>query len=174
MPELMRQLLQYPPIFVIAMFSIVGPVLEEVIFRLCLTTDKKLFALWITLMGVFTSIFGSRWSATYVGIPIIVVGFCCMQNLIKIDTSKIKVYFPYIFYISTTIFAIVHLDITGIHTKNVISLPILILHSYNEIFMQFLLGLILAYIRVKEGLVSAVLYHGFWNAFAYFIITVSE
>jgi hypothetical protein len=168
-PERIRQLLQYPPIFVVAMVSIFGPVLEELIFRLFLTTDKKLFSLWVTLIGLFIGIFGSHWSAIYIGIPIVIMGFCLMQNLIIIDANKIKVYFPYIFYISATIFAIVHLDIATIHTKNAVSLPILILYSYNQVFMQFLVGLILAYIRVKEGLGWAILYHGSWNALLYIL-----
>ncbi|MDN3204224.1 CPBP family intramembrane glutamic endopeptidase [Algoriphagus sediminis] len=134
---------------VVAGAIILAPILEEPAFRMHLDYKRNSFFWGIGLAILFLS---ELWY-----IPVAYMGylFYCWMKVKENDPPKLK----FVVYTSAAFFGLVHLG----NYQNVdwsqyfYFMPILVL-------AQFLLGLVLSFIRMKHGLKYAIFFHGAYNA----------
>ncbi len=147
-------------IFFTVLFS---PVFEEIIFRSLLKFKKINIILFIVtnLLLWFVAFFRSKMSSpVFFMLPILVFGL--LSLLLWFGRDKIEQYissnFKYFFYGTALIFGLVHAsNFTG---------NIYLILAFSPILggPQIVLGLILGYIRMKNGLVYSVLFHVLINS----------
>ncbi|GAF05774.1 CAAX amino terminal protease [Saccharicrinis fermentans DSM 9555 = JCM 21142] len=145
---------------------ICGPVFEEFMFRLLLTKyNRKFIIISLSLIiGYFiTQIFNSYllaissvfiYSIMTYGYPVIfALPLFIMLNRIKFDFEKIWIKnHPIIFYSMTLFFAIVHMQTLTMSNEHYLFLPILMLPF-------IVLSISLGYIRIKLGILYAIIFH---------------
>jgi membrane protease YdiL (CAAX protease family) len=155
-------------IFIIALLI---PIFEEITYRLFLTRyQKKITIISISLIigvGLFdiSEEFGLLFfpknlllSDLTMVFYVLCFGFPFYLLLKYFVTKKIDFndywgkYFPYIFYLSTLLFAFNHVQSLNINASNFIFVPFAILPF-------FILGLFYAYVRVKYGLLWSIIMH---------------
>lgn len=122
----------------LALFSavIIAPLIEELIFRTYLV--KKYSP--IKILSILTDFFKLK----------------DKDLAYNILSNYWKKYYKYIIYFSAFIFGFVHITNYDINTN-------LLLFSPLVISPQIYIGLCLAYLRVKFGLIWAIAYHSFYN-----------
>ena len=132
---------------IVAIF--LAPVMEEPIFRLHL--DLKKSSIWWGI-GLSVLLLGEVW--------LLVILFWIYLFFLKYRVSKgTPPDLKYVVLISATFFALVHLgNFTDLdYVKYFYWLPFLV-------GAQFLVGLVLSYVRLKHGIYWAVIFHGVYNA----------
>ena len=139
---------------------LLSPIIEELLFRLILVFNKKnLFILLLTalIMLVFFVIKGVILKI----IPFFLL-IVCLIIVIKYEEkckSYFQTYFKMLFYLFAGIFAFLHFfNFLGISSSNLLYLPLFVLP-------QFILGLILGYIRITYGLQYSIVFHAMVNCF---------
>lgn len=126
-----------------------APILEEPIFRLHL--DLKKSSIWWGI-GLSLLMLSEVW------IPVVLVWvylFFLLYKVSKGDAPRLK----YVVWISSALFALVHIG--NFRDFDFGS------YFYWVPFMvgaQFLVGLVLSYIRLNHGMKWAILFHGVYNA----------
>jgi membrane protease YdiL (CAAX protease family) len=128
---------------------VIAPLLEEPIYRLHL--DFKKSSIW---WGIGLSVF----AISEVWIPVVLLLIWLFYLLVTVSDGK-KPNLKYSIFISATLFALVHLG----NFKD---------FDYAQYFYwvpflvgaQFLIGLVLSYIRLNHGMKTAILFHGVYNA----------
>lgn len=141
---------------------IMAPVVEEFLFRYYITKPTVFILgvpLILTAVPLLYAFNGSmHW---YLALPLAVIGIfifflAAFQKEIKnLLLTQYLMCFPYIVYLSAVIFAFIHIfnfggEIAWFYT------PILV-------FPQFVVGLFLAYVRVRNGMMHCIMIHAINN-----------
>jgi membrane protease YdiL (CAAX protease family) len=160
-----------------------GPFTEEMIFRLFLRYSPYRFGLFLSFLSIILldslmSLFpllenltttmivslGIIWFLILILLLSIITGLLLGKiiELSKISSKLERIYqnyFPVIFYLSTIIFAFIHIFNYANFRGLFIALPLLVAP-------QFLLGLLLSYIRMRYGISWSIFYHILHNSLA--------
>ncbi len=136
--------------------SILAPVYEEIIFRSLLKFNKTNLILFTSTISILISLLFYR-SDIKLGIMFFTILIIFILILIIFKTSTIqKTYnnhFNYIFYSSILLFGFMHIsNFSG-------STMLIVLFSPLLVSPQLILGAILGYIRMKNGLAYSILFH---------------
>jgi hypothetical protein len=126
-----------------------APILEEPIFRLHL--DLKKSSIWWGI-GLSVLMLSEVW------LPVVLVWgylFFLLYNVSQGNAPRLK----YLVWISSALFALVHMgNFTDFdYAKYFYWVPFMV-------GAQFLVGLVLSYIRLNYGMKTAILFHGVYNA----------
>ena len=170
MDELMKNMAFYQ-IFILAV--IMAPVVEELIFRyyinkvwLCLALIPLLLSgtsvyLFLTHPSPVVYII----SAILIFVSLLFIGSMFREPVLLWWKSGFRAYYPYIFYLSATAFAFVHI-FNFDESMSWYFTPILV-------FPQFVIGLYLGYLRIRNGLIYSILIHAINNAIPMLLIMVA-
>lgn len=155
-------LLRNLTIFVLAV--ILAPIIEEFVFRFPLKYNRGAMFLGVIFLcaivyGVLLNFPLDPSHAAYItiGFGIVVLTFV----LIKYDSGDSMIFntkrlFPIIFYATAVLFAYAHILNYYLPSEKWFLTPILVLP-------QFLLGLVLGFVRIKYGLWASILVHAMNN-----------
>ncbi|MCF8714017.1 CPBP family intramembrane metalloprotease [Joostella atrarenae] len=156
--------------FLIVLF---GPLVEELIFRLSLrynplflSTSISFFSYYI-LRALRSKIsFLDDSNSIYISIGIsLIIGVIFYFIIRKTAIEKYwKLHFKWIYYASVVLFAFLHVFNYELSNSDLFFIPLIV-------FPQFLDGIVLGYIRIKNGFWYSVLFHSF-NNFVVFFITI--
>ena len=133
---------------------LISPVIEEFLFRLILVFNKKNLIILINTVAILLIIFIIKGDiikeALFLFLLIIFL-------TIYLNTDKcshfFRNYFKSFFFLIAALFALLHLfNFMGISESNLIFMPLFVIP-------QFVLGLVLGYIRITYGLLYAILFH---------------
>lgn len=145
----LEEFLKSNKFLVVIMVIVLAPVLEELIFRYHLDLKKS-----STLIG-----FGLSFIFTYNSMVLLIIatlyfGFVFIKLLLK-QKPNLK----FCMFASTTLFALVHLTNFGNFdlTQHFYWVPLMV-------GAQFIIGLVLSFIRVNHGIYTSILFHGVYNA----------
>lgn len=149
---------------------ILGPILEELIFRLHLSLTKTSISVSISLLSYVLmggSIITLNLTDTQFYIRIILTAFIflLLNRFIlreSITDALKKKYFSIYFFLSAIMFALFH--ITNLSEIKYLYLPIYLMY----VLPQFLMALSLGYVRMRIGLVGAIVLHMVFNSFYFF------
>lgn len=136
--KILDMIKSYPVVLLLLLTVVIGPFIEELIFRLYLRY-KNNYALHFLISIV--SITGA-------------------QNEQKAETFFISLWkkkYKFIFYFSAVIFGLIHISNFEFSYTILLLSPILVAP-------QIILGLIIGYTRVRNGFISGLLLHSFHNA----------
>jgi uncharacterized protein len=150
---------------------ILAPIGEECMFRLFLTSNKSIISIWLILSSwiVYLCSKGTIIALFFISVISLIGFFLLLQpnhQLITRCGNWLKAHFFAIFYLSATIFAIAHafnLELYGIYP---IPTYLSVVYITANISIQFIGGLLLGYIRIKNGMGFSIFYHVFWNIIA--------
>lgn len=150
--------------------AIITPIFEEITFRLFLTKYKEnisiisismIFGLGLSeIMKEFRLLYFFK-DLVFYDLTMIFYVLCFgspiylllkyIVNEKHINSLWVK-YYPYIFYSSSILFALWHIQALNINASNFVFLPFAILP-------YFILGLFYAYVRVRYGLIWSIIMH---------------
>jgi len=135
-----------------------APFVEELLFRLILRINKKnLIILNISVLVLLIFFIIKREPTRIVFYSLLTICLSICLIYIKQCKSLFIKYFNIIFYIIAGLFGLLHIyNYLGINLSNFILTPLFAIP-------QFVLGLILGYIRVNNGFIYAVLFHFLMN-----------
>lgn len=160
MEDVMKEL---PFIALILLAAVVVPAIEEFAFRLWLVYKKAYFiiSLWLISFFLYSVVFKLHYTFTAYAIlavatliTIFLLSFReATQSLLENLYTR---YYGWFFYSATVLFAVMHLMNFKLNLHIVLLTPVLVLP-------QFLLGLVLGYIRVKQGIGWAIALHAIYN-----------
>lgn len=137
--KILDMIKSYPVVLLLVLTVVIGPLIEELIFRLYLRY-KNNYALHFLISIV--SLTGAR-------------------NEQKAETFFISLWkkrYKFIFYFSAVIFGLIHISNFEFSYTILLLSPILVAP-------QIILGLIIGYSRVRMGFISGLLLHSLHNAF---------
>jgi hypothetical protein len=139
---------------------LIGPIIEEIIFRLSLNLKKSAIAICISLiiyrlLGNKLTKFDFSAIQDYLVLLISIATFFLIKNILSdnfLEILKSK-YYPFVFYFFAITFALVHVN-------NFAPIQYNILYVYPiYVLPQFAMGLFFGYIRVKRGIIWSILLH---------------
>ena len=185
-PHVMKEILDTNSLLeVFVKAVIIAPIIEEFLFRFHLRYGNfiYLFLLFLAVSVVgfavatmttvsfdgFESIV--QWAKEHpIWIaPIICFGIGLIIFLKEQDRNRehraVKRFFPYIFYLTAFIFAMLHVSNFTLDKSMWLMAPLLVLP-------QFILGLYLGYIRMRNNLGYSIFIHAFNNAIPLFLIAL--
>ncbi len=145
----MEEFVKSNKFLVIFAVAVLAPVLEELVFRYHLNFKKSSVLIGYAISFIFT----------YNSIALLIIatlyfGFIFIKLLLK-QQPDLK----FCIYTSTTLFALVHLTNFGNFDlqQHFYWVPLLV-------GAQFVIGLVLSFIRVSHGIYTSILFHGVYNA----------
>jgi hypothetical protein len=160
------------PLFTLFFAVILAPLLEEIAFRLWLTTKRFPLAIGIGSFVFFyqTSFFPEALNMISTDstisvflVPILWFCLCILSfTLLQIPAiysflqTVITKHFRFFFYFSAFLFAIIHITNYKLSPTVIFLMPILI-------SPQFFGGLLMGWVRTQLGFFSAILSHAFYN-----------
>jgi len=138
---------------------LVAPFFEETIFRLLLKPTRWKIRVFITTVAIYISLLIYRQNY----LPVVVFGGILVFVLIFLQKNgyfSFSHHFRYLFYLSATVFAILHMfNFSQINNNwHLLILPFFVIP-------QFFMGLVLGYTRMVYGFIYAVLLHMSINTF---------
>lgn len=164
LPHAMEEVMkEFPFIVVLLLAAVVMPALEEFAFRLWLVPGLLYVGLSLWLVAFF--LYSALFQVGFVIAGYAVLGFASLMTIALMSFRQAAVqilerlyqnHFGWVLYGATALFALVHLINFKPGLEILLLAPILVLP-------QFLLGLVLAYIRVKLGMGWAIALHGVYN-----------
>ena len=142
-----------------------GPILEELVFRLPLVLNKKKIIISLSLACFLLA--GTRFSESnlysintvYKTVSIVLIGiithFFLKESYLQMIKGK---YYPIYFYSITVLFGLVHL----FNFYKIVPMNLLI---FAPLFVlpQIILGAFTGYIRLKNGLIWSIIMHCIFN-----------
>ena len=137
--KILDMIKSYPVVLLLVLTVVIGPLIEELIFRLYLRY-KDNYALRFLIS---------------------IVSLTGVRNEQKAETFFISLWkkrYKFIFYFSAVIFGLIHISNFEFSYTILLLSPILVAP-------QIILGLIIGYSRVRNGFVSGLLLHSLHNAF---------
>lgn len=152
---------------------IISPIVEELGFRLFLIPNRINISISLSILLYFLSYFIFPFFMyeinIYLLIPlilfIILLLLTIKSSITNLLNSFIKNHFKIIFYSSTLIFTLIHLNNFWIEKGHIIWLPL--------VFLPYLmLGLVFGYIRVLFGIKYSILLHFIYNLFPFILSLV--
>jgi hypothetical protein len=161
---------QYPIWVAILMISVVGPLTEEIGFRLFLSKDKNWFFLGLAAFGyffiqfIFDLLFDLENPTTFVslGFFIILLGYFIFLIILnfqvpaKVFDKFITTKFTYLFWFSILSFGLLHITNYLGFWRYFYLIPLLV-------SPQLIAGIFLGFTRVKFGFWWCFLLHAFFN-----------
>ena len=149
-----------------------APIVEELVFRYGLRHIAQ--ALWLVPAAIVALVFGPRWGTILLLAAILLL--CWLPYLKGRNNAPLRLNwlararrpmawglrlryrrcFPWIFYLSSVLFAGVHLNNFSLHLTPYWLMPMLVLP-------QWLTGLVLGWLRVRRGIGASMLLHGLFN-----------
>jgi membrane protease YdiL (CAAX protease family) len=149
---------------------ILGPIFEELVFRLMLTQyNKQLISISLSLLlGYLLTIHfdfyllniksGYIYSfMAYIYPVCFAIPFYIIAQHLKLDLKKSwNRYYPIIFYTITIIFALMHIPTLTINKSHYLFIPVLILPF-------IVIGITLGFIRTRLGIIHAMIFHFLLN-----------
>lgn len=157
--KLIEQLTNISFVAILFAVSFVGPMLEELSFRLIVSTKKNIFVLGIIFLFSFLLL---PLSSVNLAVLIILLSIMLLLVLFFANVKKEKLsiilerYLFLIVHLSSITFGLIHL----VNYKNLDKLGIL---APILVLPQIFLGYAFAYTRVKLGFFSAFLIHSIYN-----------
>lgn len=160
MEKIMKEL---PFLVVILLVGAFMPVLEELAFRLWLVYRPLYFGVSLWLVAFFLSQAFLQAGATLAGYSML--GLAALATILLLTLRDIAYrglqglyqrHYAWVFYGATLLFALVHLINFKADLHILVYAPVLVLP-------QFLLGLVLGYVRVRLGIGWAMALHGLYN-----------
>lgn len=157
---------------------IFAPLLEEVLFRSWLGHIRGILLIMPILAciaALFLINYHNSWHAvlTPLACGVILIAFAvyalrCRQTYDRPNhTAAVRRIFPFIFWASTLIFALIHI---GNYSPDSFDPAVILL-----ILPQCLIGAILGFVRMRYGLLAAIGFHGAYNSvFATFTFFASS
>ena len=147
---------------------LIGPVFEEVLFRLLLRFTKRNLIIFFAVLGALSLyyIFQLKVKAVIILslIMLIIVVFLQFYSRRKIELF-ISSNFKYFFYFTAISFGLLHaFNFTG-------NISLIITFSLIIGGPQIIAGLILGFIRMKYGIVYSILFHMMINSIAIFLFS---
>jgi len=157
-------------IFVLAV--IIAPVFEELLFRYYLTLPL-LVVIGLPIAGLGGALYFiiSGGMEILVGIPCVILLVALIIHVLNSEASRSQLqslyirYFPFVFYMSAVIFAFVH-----IYNFND---DMVWYHAPALVFPQFFIGLYLAYVRIRNGILTSMAVHAVNNAIPMVILLLT-
>lgn len=152
-------------IVIIILLILVGPFIEELIFRLPLRF-KKLYFIPFTLIILFyagTLLFKKLHVSLALSIPLFIaiatflIFYIFNRNMAKKRETILSVNYSLYFYSVTILFALFHLS-------NYSYTPSLLLFSPIVVLPQFVSGFLFGFIRIKQGFIWGFFLHALHNA----------
>ena len=138
-----------------------APIVEELVFRYGLRRPGQ--ALWMVPACVAVLFTGPTWAGLLLLIGALVL---CWGPFLRPGPRPRPLpwrwrrrylrWFPFVFHVSSLLFAAVHLNNFSLHQTPVWLMPLLVLP-------QWLTGLVLAWQRVQRGIGASMLLHGLFN-----------
>ncbi len=160
--NIQNKIYDYSNLQLVLLGVILAPLLEEILFRLLLKSNKLNFVIyWIINVSLIIVLFiFERTDSLIILLTIfIIVQVIFLLNYILKGKIFKRENFKYAFYASVIIFGIIHFNnIKDIELIHFIIAPILIL---SQLFSGFILG----YIRMVFGIKYSMLFHFFMNVF---------
>ncbi len=148
--------------YIVPIIVMIGPFVEEIMFRLSFRLNKIGLGFCFAVIGyrlVVPHFYGFDGWMTYLG-AVIALGILLLTLFLFPSSilEKIKEkYFAYLFYVSAIAFAFVHiLNFRPLHYELLLFYPIYTLP-------QFFMGLCIGYIRIKHGFFSGWVLHALIN-----------
>lgn len=163
LPNSLNELMSnYPKWVFVLLAVVVAPLFEEMFFRFHLRYPMLGYFLFVSglFLGLYALVHNELISMiTFIVLAVIlaiVLIFLSIKKPIKTQAETIyKKFFILIFYLTVLIFALVHLfNYSGI--ENWWSAPLLVMP-------QALISLFLGYVRVRNGILVSIYFHGFYN-----------
>jgi hypothetical protein len=144
----LEEMLKNHKLLLVGMAVVAAPILEETVFRYHLSLSKS--TVLVSLLVSLLLIGEYRW------INGLISGYLVFI-LVMLQFNQ-KVSFTAVYYSSALLFALIHMsNFSNFDFKSLFYLvPVLV-------FVQFLLGLIMGYLRVAYGFWYAVLFHALYN-----------
>lgn len=189
-PHAMEDILNNQSILmVIALAVIIAPIAEEYIFRYHLRYASFIYFFLIVLVLVLIGLvfnflspgnlqwFSSktimnRLSSNFFAGPLILFSiialFLTLHQLDnKVANDRVRMIFPFVFYLSAMVFALVHISNFELDPGRWFIAPLLVVP-------QFILALYLGYVRMKNGILYSIYVHALNNAIPIFIFSLAH
>ena len=144
--------------------AIIGPIIEELGFRLALVPKKWYFVIssWI-VSGYYVMLFYQN-KSTIAAAAVLLVLMLLTALMVGMPQQwnyrfqlLYSLHYPYLFYGLALLFAIVHLMNYTLSWQVVLLSPVLVLP-------QFILGTVLGYLRMRQGMAWAIALHITYNS----------
>lgn len=150
---------------------LIGPLLEELLFRAFLNFKKETLFISIFLALIFfatdVSYYHLPTKQTFIQITLALFVSSVIFIFSQKNIDKLKHYFGFFLYISILVFALVHI-------KNFFPLKDEIIWIYPILVLpQFFMGFALAFIRVRNGLIWSIVLHIMINSLPALIMLTS-
>jgi membrane protease YdiL (CAAX protease family) len=165
LPHAMEGIMKDMPFaLVFFLVALLMPALEELAFRLWLVYQPRYVIISLWLIAFFVSQAFLQNGLDPIGYG--VLGLAAMATILLLTFrdradaglhSLYRRYYSWLFYGATLLFALVHLINFSLTPRLLLFAPLLVLP-------QFLLGLVLGYIRVRQGLIWAIALHALYNS----------
>jgi membrane protease YdiL (CAAX protease family) len=139
---------------------LLAPIVEELLFRLILVFNKKNLTILIFTTFIMLGFFIIKENILKMAIFfLLILTFVFIYKYINQCRSYFIMYYKLFFFLIAGLFAFLHFfNFIGISVSNLIFLPILVIP-------QFILGLLLGYIRISYGLIYSIFFHMLINCF---------
>ena len=143
---------------------LIAPIIEEIVFRFPLKYKLGSILLAACAIGIFSfgllSMIGmENTQSSAIGATMAFAFFSLIVLTNRAPTelfNEVKKWFPFFFYAAAFLFAIVHLANYDLPSTKWLVAPVLVLP-------QLLLGFMLGYVRLKHGIIAAMLVHAMNN-----------
>lgn len=139
-----------------------APLIEELVFRHGLRRIGQ--ALWLVPVAVVALFNGPQWTSGLLVAMLLLALWLPQRRRGAAQASALswrwrrryRQWFPWAFYIATTLFAVIHLHNFNLNQTPAWLLPLLVLP-------QWFTGLVLGWVRVRRGIGAAILMHAIFN-----------
>ncbi|MEW5846829.1 MAG: CPBP family glutamic-type intramembrane protease [Bacteroidota bacterium] len=151
--------LELLPKIVLALF--IGPIIEELLFRLILIINKRNLIIFSSLAIILAtySLLKSNYFYSIILFTLSILVVSSLSKSLEIR-SIITKYFSAYFYAITIIFGLMHFkNYNGIEGFLYLWIPFLV-------FPQILMGVFFGYIRIKFGIIYSIIFHMIINLLA--------
>ena len=153
---------------------IIGPLIEELIFRLPLSFTRRSVIIssstivYVILHSIVNLYFDD--SPIYGNLPLIsfIITYVLLDNSNKTTKLIEKLKFSYstlIIYSSSILFALVHLTNLDSYSFNELPIYIIAILSYTS------MGLIFSFVRIHISFFASALLHSLWNGFVFMMLS---
>lgn len=148
---------------------LIGPAYEEITFRMGLDFERNSFVIslfMVLFMVAGGTVFSAKFDSQYIlnlifrVVPLVILYFTIGRKISQKHVTFLKErYYNQIVYLVAIVFSALHLPNYFPFHMSQLSFYILIM------FVFFYISMTLSYIRIKHGLVYAIVFHTSWNLF---------
>jgi uncharacterized protein len=151
---------------------ILGPVIEEILFRFLLKPKHKNFIIFtcftLSLAFMFFLKESSIYSIIFLTVGIASFLLCLNNNFLRKTQKYLLNHYCSFFYLSCILFGFYHItNYTPLNYKLILILPVIV-------FPQMIMGVFLGYIRIKFGIIFSILFHSITNIFPILVLLFNK